>query len=204
MRRIVAFVSIMLGLMAAPVAAEARVNIRVDLGSQSMHVTTPDGAVHRWAISSGRKGFRTPTGNYSSQRLARMHYSRKYDDAPMPHSIFFRGGYAIHATSSVSLLGRPASHGCIRLSPANAAQLFAMVKQSGASISITGGAPGDGRVYAGKRAKTKAIAQAEREQAPRAATIAPTRASYSAPGFSEAPRSTWSIDNGGSSAWILR
>lgn len=204
MRRIVALVSLMLGLAAAPLAAEARVNIQVDLASQSMHVTAPDGSVHRWAISSGRKGFRTPTGHYASQRLARMHYSRKYDDAPMPHSIFFRGGYAIHATSSVGMLGRPASHGCIRLAPAHAAQLFAMVKQSGASISIAGAAPGDGRVYAGKRAKTKAIAQAASERAPRGATIAPTTVSYGAPGFTDAPRSTWSIDGRGAPSWILR
>jgi lipoprotein-anchoring transpeptidase ErfK/SrfK len=60
-----------------------------------------------------------------------MHYSRKYDNAPMPHSVFFHYGYAIHATDAVKALGRPASHGCVRLSPANASKLFALVKQHG-------------------------------------------------------------------------
>jgi lipoprotein-anchoring transpeptidase ErfK/SrfK len=60
-----------------------------------------------------------------------MHYSRKYDNSPMPHSIFFKGGYAIHGTGYVRYLGRPASHGCIRLAPGNAARLFSLVRQHG-------------------------------------------------------------------------
>jgi lipoprotein-anchoring transpeptidase ErfK/SrfK len=60
-----------------------------------------------------------------------MHYSRKYDNSPMPHSIFFLGGYAIHATNYVKYLGRPASHGCIRLHPRNAAKLYALVQKHG-------------------------------------------------------------------------
>jgi lipoprotein-anchoring transpeptidase ErfK/SrfK len=67
-----------------------------------------------------------------------MHYSKKYDNAPMPHSIFFRGGYAIHGTYATGALGRPVSHGCVRLSPAHAAQLYDMVKREGARISISG------------------------------------------------------------------
>lgn len=73
--------------------------------------------------------------------LQRMHYSKKYHNSPMPHSIFFRGGYAIHGTGAVSQLGRPASHGCIRLAPGNAARLFQMVKAEGASIHISGSPP---------------------------------------------------------------
>ena len=84
-------------------------------------------AIHTWAISSGRAGFRTPTGTYRPQWMTTMHYSRKYDNAPMPHSIFFHKGYAIHATYATGMLGRPASHGCIRLSPANAKRLYALV-----------------------------------------------------------------------------
>ncbi len=200
MRRAFAFL-ILLGLaLLAPMAAQARVDIRVDLASQSMRVTTPTGAVYRWAISSGRKGFHTPTGVYGANSLARMHYSSKYDDAPMPHSIFFRGGYAIHGTNSVGLLGRPASHGCIRLSPANAAQLFAMVKQQGARIAISGGAP-DGRAYAGRRAKAKIAAQADADQKTPRRVRASSRGSVL--GFSDAPRSLWSIDGRGPSYWVL-
>jgi lipoprotein-anchoring transpeptidase ErfK/SrfK len=65
-----------------------------------------------------------------------MHYSRKYDNAPMPHSIFFKGGYAIHGTNHVGMLGRPASHGCVRLSPANASILYAIVGKDRGSTTI--------------------------------------------------------------------
>jgi lipoprotein-anchoring transpeptidase ErfK/SrfK len=65
-----------------------------------------------------------------------MHYSKKYDNAPMPHSIFFSGGYAIHATPHVGNLGRPASHGCVRLHPEHAAQLYTMTKGEYTTITI--------------------------------------------------------------------
>ena len=170
MRRLLAFFAVIIGLAAAPMAANARVDIRVDLASQTMQVSGPNGEAYRWAISSGTKGHRTPTGVYGAKRLAKMHFSRKYDNAPMPNSIFFRGGYAIHGTNAVRRLGAPASHGCIRLAPGNAAKLFAMVKQSGARIAISGAAPDDGRVYAAKRVKAKVYANAARIKRERAAT----------------------------------
>ncbi|MGL4325214.1 MAG: L,D-transpeptidase [Beijerinckiaceae bacterium] len=187
MRRALAFLMVALGLSIVPAVAQARVDIRIDLNGQSMHVRGADGSEYRWAISSGRKGYRTPTGVYGSKRLAKMHFSRKYDNAPMPNSIFFRGGYAIHGTNAVSRLGAPASHGCIRLAPANAAKLFAMVKQSGARIAISGSAPGtDGKVYAAKRTKMKiAAAQKIKRDNARAATSwaidAPVRGDWQAP-----------------------
>ncbi|MGL4494710.1 MAG: L,D-transpeptidase [Beijerinckiaceae bacterium] len=162
MRRLSVFLGLILAMVTAPMAAQARVDVRIDLSSQTMHVRSPDGETHRWAISSGREGYRTPTGVYSAKRLAKVYFSRKYDNAPMPNAIFFRGGYAIHGTNAVRRLGAPASHGCIRLAPGNAAKLFAMVKQSGARIAISGNAPDDGRVYAEKRAKKKIYASRKR------------------------------------------
>ena len=90
----------------------------------------------RASISSGRKGFRSPNGVYRPTRLEKNWYSRKYGGA-MPHSVFFRGGYAIHGTTAVGALGRPASHGCIRLHPANAAKLFALT-QKGDEVIVEG------------------------------------------------------------------
>src|SRR5262249_23007853 len=90
------------------------------------------------------KGHLTPTGWYRPIALFPMVHSAKYDNAPMPHSIFFRSQYAIHGTTAVGNLGRPASHGCIRLAPANAATLYAMVKAEGASIRISGQIPSSG------------------------------------------------------------
>jgi lipoprotein-anchoring transpeptidase ErfK/SrfK len=84
-------------------------------------------------VSTGRKGHLTPTGNFHPTRMAAVYFSRKYDDAPMPHAIFFLGGFAIHGTEYVSSLGRRASHGCVRLHPANAALLYSLVQQYGAA-----------------------------------------------------------------------
>lgn len=117
------------GLGAA--SAHASVLVTVDRGDQLMRVYVEGDLVYVWPISTGREGYRTPAGRYSPTMLRRMHYSSKYDDAPMPHSIFFRGGYAIHGTYAVNRLGRQASHGCIRLHPANARELFRMVQDFG-------------------------------------------------------------------------
>jgi lipoprotein-anchoring transpeptidase ErfK/SrfK len=121
--------------------AKAAVIIDVDLTSQTMHVQSSDGS-YSWPVSTARAGFSTPRGHFAPIGFERMHYSKKYHNSPMPYSIFFRGGYAIHGTYAVAALGHPASHGCVRLSPAHAAQLFEMVQREGGSISITG-APRD-------------------------------------------------------------
>jgi lipoprotein-anchoring transpeptidase ErfK/SrfK len=113
------------------VAAQAQVLVQVDRGDQLMRVYVDGRLVYVWPVSTGRMGYRTPAGRYSPTVLSRMHYSRKYDDAPMPYAIFFRGGYAIHGTYAVSRLGRQASHGCIRLHTANARELFRMVQDFG-------------------------------------------------------------------------
>jgi lipoprotein-anchoring transpeptidase ErfK/SrfK len=107
------------------------VQVHVDISSQSMNVRVNGWSYGNWRVSTGREGFYTPRGSFSVKRLARIHYSKKYDNAPMPHSVFFHGGFAIHATNSVSRLGRPASHGCVRLAPGNAAALYALVQQYG-------------------------------------------------------------------------
>jgi lipoprotein-anchoring transpeptidase ErfK/SrfK len=121
-------------------SAKAVLVAAVDISSQMMTVTRNGVIVDRWRVSTAGPGYRTPTGRYQPTRMHRMWYSQKYHQSPMPHSIFFRGGYAIHGTGAISRLGRPASHGCIRLHPRNAAKLYSMVRQAGAagtSIVIT-------------------------------------------------------------------
>jgi lipoprotein-anchoring transpeptidase ErfK/SrfK len=118
-------------------AAKATAIIDIDLAAQKMHVESSTGS-YTWPVSTARSGYSTPRGHYAPIGLERMHYSKKYDNSPMPYSIFFRGGYAIHGTHATAALGRPASHGCVRLSPAHAQQLFEMVQREGGSISITG------------------------------------------------------------------
>ena len=121
-------------------AAQATVQVAIDLTHQRMHVTSSHGA-YDWPISSARSGFSTPGGSYAPTHLELMHYSRKYHMSPMPHAIFFRGGYAIHGTYSTASLGRPASHGCVRLAPGNATTLYGMVQAEGARIAISGTPP---------------------------------------------------------------
>jgi lipoprotein-anchoring transpeptidase ErfK/SrfK len=103
-----------------------------------MTVHSGSGESYIRPISSGRSGYPTPHGVFHARALYTMVYSAKYANAPMPHSIFFRGQYAIHGTTAVGNLGEPASHGCIRLSPGNAATLFAMVQRQGTEIRIVG------------------------------------------------------------------
>lgn len=103
----------------------------VDLTHQRLTVTENGVVKHTWPISSGRSGYPTITGKFSPTWMSKMHYSRKYDDAPMPHSVFFHGGFAIHATYATGMLGRPASHGCVRLSPSNAKTFYNLVSKHG-------------------------------------------------------------------------
>lgn len=117
-------------LFAMTTAASAEVFITVDKSAQIMIVETPTD-YYEWPVSTGRKGYNTPTGEFQPYLLKPMHYSSKYENAPMPNSIFFHGGYAIHATNAVNSLGRPASHGCIRLSPRDAKWLYQLVKDYG-------------------------------------------------------------------------
>jgi len=131
----------------------------IDLSEQEMRVYLGGDHEYTWPVSTARAGYVTPNGTFKAQWLSRMHYSTKYDDAPMPYSVFFNDGYAIHGTDSISRLGRPASHGCVRLHPDNAKTLFDLVNRVGKSnstIQIVGTAPvtkvpptyrlGDGRL----------------------------------------------------------
>ena len=133
------------GAWLIPVAeAAAQIVVHIDRRSQTMVVTLDGTPFATWRVSTARRGYRTPAGLFHPRRLERIWRSRKYDLAPMPHSIFFSGGYAIHGTYEVRFLGRPVSHGCVRLSPANAAILYNLVKERGrgaTTIRITARQP---------------------------------------------------------------
>jgi lipoprotein-anchoring transpeptidase ErfK/SrfK len=127
-RSVTAALTALFLMWAAP--ADARVVAKIDISDQTMRVFVDGQLRHSWPISSGRRGFETPTGTYRPQRLEREWYSRQYDDAPMPYSVFFSGGYAIHGGHR--RVGGPASHGCIRLTTGNAAAFYALVSDRGA------------------------------------------------------------------------
>ena len=117
----------------ANVAHAVELKVRIDISSQTMSVARKKETLYVWRVSTARRGYRTPIGTYKPIRLERMWYSTKYDNAPMPHSVFFYFGYAIHGTNDLKHLGTPASHGCVRLHPDNARRLYSLIKLYGKS-----------------------------------------------------------------------
>ena len=104
---------------------------RIDLSDQTMTVYVDEKLSYVFKVSTGRRGYGTPTGQWAAQWLSPRHRSKKYHDAPMPWSVFFHGGYAVHGTTEVRRLGRPASHGCVRLHPSNAKIFYKLVQENG-------------------------------------------------------------------------
>jgi len=119
--------------MTMPAAVAASLIVAIDLSDQEMTVRSAGRQLYDWPVSTARTGYRTPTGVFRPYRLERMWYSTIYDYAPMPWSVFFRGGYAIHGTTDIAHLGRPASHGCVRLHPDNAKILYGLIRKVGMS-----------------------------------------------------------------------
>lgn len=115
----------------------AQLSVLVDVSEQSMNVTIDGRRAYRWPVSTARPGKYTPRGSYGVQWLSKNHRSSLYDGAPMPFAIFFNGNFAIHGTDAVNRIGTPASAGCVRLLPSDAARLFEAVQIVGRSnVSI--------------------------------------------------------------------
>ncbi len=121
----------------------------INLTTQRLTVSDKSGVLHTWKISSARGGYVTPVGVYKAQWTSRMHYSRQYYNSPMPYSVFFHRGYAVHGTSAVGRLGRPASHGCVRLRTSNAKKFYSLVHKHGkglTKITVRGTRPASPKV----------------------------------------------------------
>ena len=139
-------------------AAHANVMIIIDKSAQKMTVTVNGEDRYTWPVSTGRDGYDTPSGDHQPFRMEKDHFSREWDDAPMPNSIFFtKIGHAIHGTFEIRNLGRPASHGCVRLAPQNAATLYALVKDEGVfntRVRLVGEIPKASDLVAGRDRST--------------------------------------------------
>ncbi|MFN3658879.1 MAG: L,D-transpeptidase family protein [Pseudolabrys sp.] len=118
-------------LLSLPVAAQAELVVNISKKQQELSVVVNGETAYRWPVSTGRPRYPTPVGKFRPIRLEKDWYSRKYNRTPMPWSVFFYRGYAIHGTLDTRKLGRAVSHGCVRLLPSNAAILFAMVRSHG-------------------------------------------------------------------------
>jgi len=135
--RLAVFLSVLvLGFLFANAHAEAGVRIEISRASQTMIVAVDGIYRYTWPVSTGRPGYGTPAGVFHPEWMAARWFSRVYYNAPMPHAIFFRGGFAIHGSYEISRLGGPASHGCVRLHPAAAAILFALVQREGMDNTV--------------------------------------------------------------------
>ena len=132
--------------------AHAEILISINKSAQQMIVTVDRSPRYVWPVSTGAPGYDTPSGNFKPFRMERDHFSREWDDAPMPHSIFFtKLGHAIHGSNHVKAIGTPASHGCVRLEPRNASILFALVEREGMGrthVVLTGETPGANNLMA--------------------------------------------------------
>jgi lipoprotein-anchoring transpeptidase ErfK/SrfK len=130
----------------APAKPKSTVVINIDKSTQEMTVFVDGVQKYSWPVSTGRPEYATPSGNYKPTSMNEMWYSKQWDNSPMPHSIFYmKDGHAIHGTHETKNLGRPASHGCVRLAPQNAATLFTLVKATGmenVGVILTGTTPG--------------------------------------------------------------
>ena len=146
---LVAIALVLTGLAGTP--AEASVLIRIDKSTQRMTVAVDGVPRWTWPVSTGRPGYDTPSGSFTAFRMEADHFSKEWDDAPMPHSIFFTPkGHAIHGYLDTSHIGSPASHGCVRLEPENGAKLYALVEEEGlpnTKVVLTG----DVGIAAGRR-----------------------------------------------------
>jgi hypothetical protein len=134
--------------------AHAAVLVTIDKSSQQMTVAVDGRPLYQWPVSTGRAGYDTPNGKFKAFRMERDHFSKEFDDAPMPFSVFFtEKGHAIHGSYD-KRIGQPASHGCVRLSPANAETLFTLVEQEGVlntTVVLTGTIPSAAPAVARRR-----------------------------------------------------
>jgi L,D-transpeptidase catalytic domain len=169
-----------LGISATAASADAKVLVTIDKSAQRMTVSVDDERRHHRPVSTGRAGHDTPSGSYRAFRMEKDHYSREWDDAPMPHSIFFtKTGHAIHGSYETKKIGSPASAGCVRLAPENAEKLFALVKEHGV-LNTTVEVSGDIQIALGRRTPQAATGGDDRDV---------TRRGYgAAPGYGEPVR----------------
>ena len=126
------FAAVLCLMLAAPVfAGDGQIVARVSISEQKIRIFQDGAHLYTWPVSTAKAPKITPTGTFTPEVLSRDHRSSRYNNAPMPFAIFYRGNYAIHGTDQIKRLGNPASKGCVRLHPDNARVLFTMVRESG-------------------------------------------------------------------------
>lgn len=183
----IALIGVSVAFVASLPMAQPAVLITIDKAAQRMTVEVDRATRFVWPVSTGRRGtYETPVGSFRPFRLEEDHYSKEWDEAPMPHSIFFTdGGHAIHGSYDTRRLGKRASHGCVRLSPRNAARLFQLVRRHGLSNSQVVVLPDSNAPIMAKKRAPASVQVARKPAAkpalPIAAPAAAVTATYAAP-----------------------
>jgi lipoprotein-anchoring transpeptidase ErfK/SrfK len=139
-------------------AVASTILITIDKTTQKMTVSVDGVEKYGWPVSTGKRGYSTPSGTYTPTSMNKVWYSKQWDNSPMPHSIFFmKDGHAIHGSYEVNHLGKPVSHGCVRIAPQNATILFDLVKKTGlknTQVVLSGETPGgEGKVASSARSR---------------------------------------------------
>ncbi|HZP77249.1 MAG TPA: L,D-transpeptidase [Pseudolabrys sp.] len=182
------------GFFASAPAASAAVLIRIDKSTQHMTVNVDGQQRYSWPVSTGAPGYDTPSGSFKTFRMEASHFSKEWDDAPMPHSIFFtKEGHAIHGSYAKSI-GEPASHGCVRLSPEHAATLYKLVQEQGlpnTQVVLTGITPGGGAAVASSKRRQPRTDEYTSDDDQTYAGYAAPRSSASVYDSSREPRGTY-------------
>lgn len=119
-----------------PARGTERLIAKVSIKKQTILISLDNELIYKWAVSTGRKGFETPPGYYNGQRKYVLWRSRTYDNAPMPFAVFFFEGYAVHGTTAISQLGKPASHGCVRVTTPHAKTFYDLVDEVGLNQTL--------------------------------------------------------------------
>ena len=120
--------------------------INIDKTKQKMTVLLDGVQRYDWPVSTGKAGYSTPSGSFTPLSMNKVWYSKEWDNAPMPHAIFFmKDGHAIHGSYEVKHLGKAVSHGCVRISPQNATTLYTLIEKTGlknTQVVLAGDTPG--------------------------------------------------------------
>jgi len=176
-----------LALPAAP--ASANILVTIDKSTQEMSVAVDGAQRYVWPVSTGRPGYDTPNGTFKPNRMDADHYSQEWDNAPMPHAVFFDlDGHAIHGFFDVKHLGRAVSHGCVRLSPEHAQTLFNMIKAQGMSetkVVVAGHTPGGNNVPVARSRLPINETAYGREPSPRSPQSDYAQPGYGQPGYGQ-------------------
>jgi hypothetical protein len=185
--------SLLAAALTAASAAAARADIQIDIDKNAQRMTvTVDGAQrYVWPVSTGRPGYDTPNGTFKVNRMDADHLSQEWDNAPMPHTMFFdMRGHAIHGFFDVKHLGMPVSHGCVRLAPDHATELFNLVKTEGmkeTTVVVSGETPAMAPAVARGRAPTQNASVQPMEIAPDYGAPPPGYGQQPPPGYGQPP-----------------